>query len=572
MDPQVRALEERVERLEAEVARLKGAQEPASHEPAFAFGPAPLPHDRPSPASPPGRVAVRAEEAEASLVGTWFARLGALAVLLGAGFAFKYAIDRGLIGPSARVAIGMAAGLAFLWWGEWARRRHWPGYAQAVTGGGLGLLYLSIWAGLQLYGLFGPAVAFGLLTAVAAAGVALALRHDSQPLASLAVVGGFANPYLVGIDAPTPAALTGYVVLLDLGVLALAGRRRWSVLDRLALMGTWVVAVTGIITDEPPILVSLTTFFLVFAALPFLRMVTGRAAIPADLALTFSNGILYLVTGLVVLFLGGLEQWQGSFALALAAAHLGLAALARKDRLLFPAMAGLAALFLAVAAALELEAPWITVAWSIEGVALIWAGSRGGYASLRGAGALVVGFAVLWAVFVEFSSGDGYRPDRLLLSGQSMAMVLHVAALALAGLVLGRPAGREWERLASNVAGAAANLTALAWLSFEAQAALDRAGGTEQALQFTYSTIWGLYAGALLAVGIVGRIRGARLLAVALLGATMVKMVVVDLWLLEPLLRTLAFVGLGAVLLAGSLLYHRFRDLVLEGRLEIRGS
>jgi hypothetical protein len=41
---------------------------------------------------------------------------------------------------------------------------------------------------------------------------------------------------------------------------------------------------------------------------------------------------------------------------------------------------------------------------------------------------------------------------------------------------------------------------------------------------------------------------------------------VVDLWLLEPLHRTIAFTGLGLLLLLGSLLYHRFRDLILEGR------
>ena len=47
------------------------------------------------------------------------------------------------------------------------------------------------------------------------------------------------------------------------------------------------------------------------------------------------------------------------------------------------------------------------------------------------------------------------------------------------------------------------------------------------------------------------------MLALVLLGAVMTKLVVLDLWLLPPLLRTASFVGLGAVLLACSLMYHR---------------
>jgi uncharacterized membrane protein len=571
--PSMRELITRLEELESQVARLKAERPPVTTSMFEAPAAPPPPDTEGRPPAPPGPTPrPQPEEAtEASLVGTWFARLGAMAVLLGAGFGFKYAIDRGLIGPTARVSLGIAVGLAFIGWGEWARRRDWPGYAQAVSGGGLGLLYLSIWAGLHLYGLFPPAIAFALLTVVAAGGVGLALRHDSQALAALSVLGGFANPYLVGVELASVVALSGYVVLLDLGVLALAGKRRWPVLDRLALVGTWSVAITALLSRGPETLASLTAFFAIFAVVPFMRTATGRRVAPADLSMIFSNALLYLGTGLVVLFLGELEHWQTWFALALAITHVGMAALARGDRLLFPAMVGLAALFLGVAAMLELEGPWVGMAWSIEGVALVWAGSLAGSPSLRGAGAALVAFAALLTAGSEFGLGETYRPARLLLSAESLAMGIHVAALAATAALLSRPSAAEWERAAAGAAAIGANLAVLSWLSFEAQAAFSRAAprpGNEQALQFTYSAIWGMYGGALLAVGVIARIRGARLLGVTLLAATMVKMVLVDLWLLETLFRTLAFIGLGAVLLISSLLYHRFRDLVLEGTLE----
>jgi uncharacterized membrane protein len=39
-------------------------------------------------------------------------------------------------------------------------------------------------------------------------------------------------------------------------------------------------------------------------------------------------------------------------------------------------------------------------------------------------------------------------------------------------------------------------------------------------------------------------------------------MAINDLWLLDTALRTVAFIGLGVLLLGCSLLYHRFRDVI----------
>src|SRR5438105_2963190 len=81
---------------------------------------------------------------EARLAGTWFSRGGALAMLIGAGFGFKYGIDRGFITEPVRVLIGLLSGLAFVAWGSWARRKGWHAFSQAVTAGGIAICYLSV--------------------------------------------------------------------------------------------------------------------------------------------------------------------------------------------------------------------------------------------------------------------------------------------------------------------------------------------------------------------------------------------------------------------------------------------
>ena len=106
-----------------------------------------------------------------------------------------------------------------------ARRR--PAYGLSLQGAGMGIVYLVVFAAFRLYEVLPPAIAIALLVVVAATTIALALRHDSQPLAALALAGGFLAPVLIRTDATNPALLFGYFAILNAVVFALAWRRAW---------------------------------------------------------------------------------------------------------------------------------------------------------------------------------------------------------------------------------------------------------------------------------------------------------------------------------------------------------
>jgi uncharacterized membrane protein len=110
-----------------------------------------------------------------------------------------------------------------------------------------------------------------------------------------------------------------------------------------------------------------------------------------------------------------------------------------------------------------------------------------------------------------------------------------------------------------------ANLLALMWITFELWAHYNRPSVTWSLAGFTYtlSTVWTLYAAALLAYGIGLRAKWARLFSVSLFGLVIAKLVLADVWLLETPLRIASLMGLGLVLLLCSLGYHRFRALIL---------
>lgn len=578
---EIQRLIQRVFRLEQEVAQLRARMglPPATSTPpppATAAPSPPAPASGPQPQTSTPRVPAAtagSATAEANFVGTWFARLGALAILIGAGFAFKYAIDRGLIGPALRVAIGVAVGLAFLVWGEWAiRRRAWNLFGQAVSGGGIALLYLSILAALQLYDLIAAPAAFLLLVVVTIAGGFLAIRYDSAGLAVLAVVGGFLNPFVVAGGRSRPEALYTYLVALDLAVVFLA-LRRWRMLDALALGGTVIAFALGAERASFGTAATFATiFFAIFTAPAFVRSFVRRKRSGfGDFAVTLPAAFIYW--GFMMGLLGrDHEAWQGAFTVALTFAYLGLGFLIRlgapEDETLSAVLFGLAATFFAFVIPIELDGLPVPTGWAIQGVLLVWLSSETGVRRLSIGGGVLLGLAFATSLGMM---ADRYEPDLLLVSGESLSIALQIVSLYAAALILRRPRGQE---VFATAAAILANILTVFWLSFETSAFLVRVveGNRAQAIQLALSAIWGLYAAAILVAGIALRIRWARLFSVGLFTLVLVKLALADIWFLETGYRAVAGLGIGAILLVSSLMYQRFRDFILGEEREGAGT
>ena len=130
-----------------------------------------------------------------------------------------------------RVVLGGLVGMALVVGGLRLGRAGYDAYGQVLTGGGLAVLYLAIYAAFGFYGLIGSGVAFALLTTVTVGAALLAARQDSQPMAVMAIGGGFLTPFLVGGTTDAQVTLFSYVILLVLGTLYLARRRAWPWLN-----------------------------------------------------------------------------------------------------------------------------------------------------------------------------------------------------------------------------------------------------------------------------------------------------------------------------------------------------
>src|SRR5215831_11474334 len=456
------AAEERIAALEEQVRGLlyrvwtleRGA--PAAGEPVMPAAPPPpapavpllppvLPVEVPAPAPSPveAPVARRSIDLEQRIGARWATWVGVVAILFAAGFFLKWSFDNELLGPGARVVLGLVAGLALLASGVLLRRRQdVPYLSEALAGLGLGILYLSLYGAHALYELIGPGLAFAAMFAVTLLGVLASVVSSRQITAVLTVIGGLLTPVLLTVEQPDERNLLVYLLVLDLLVLALARFRTWPALGRVAWVGS-ALLVAATLAREPdsphPLtrLALLSALFVLFLAVPLIQpLAQRRRQAEIDLLLVVANAAGYFWAVYMTL-----EPWhpraEGIYALALAVVYrlvsTDYATRVPDDEATVALHEGVAWVFLTLSIPLALEREWITLAWAAQGVVLLWTASRvetpvaawGGLAALLLASARVVAL-------------DRYAPGTIpVWNFTYMSHLLVVVALVWGGLQAG---------------------------------------------------------------------------------------------------------------------------------------
>jgi hypothetical protein len=290
------------------------------------------------------------------------AAAGGIVLALAALLFFQYSIEHGLISPAMRVVLGVIVGIFCLVGSEWLLKRDQAAAANALAGAGVVILYGATWAAQNLYNLIGTVPAFTMMVLITVVCVALAVRRDAPFIAVLGLLGGFATPILVASDVDSPAALFGYILLLDLGLLWLARARGWPLLAILSLAGTVLHQAIWIFGSMDAERAGLGITVLAVFGLAFLLSASGdrepsllwRATRAGGVAIPFAFGLHFAGTtqlaenpwplGLLLLILSAGACWLArrqtpDVTVAAAGASLGIMALWFLNHRLSPALA-----------------------------------------------------------------------------------------------------------------------------------------------------------------------------------------------------------------------------------------
>ncbi len=174
---------------------------------------------------------------EETIGGNWLNKIGAILVVVGIGLFVGYSLAH--LGPAGRLAIGFAAGGFLLAAGMAAERL--PGFrifGIGLIAGGWAGIYVTTFA---MHGLAAarvidePAVALGLLVAVAAGMILHSLRFRLPAVTAVAYLGGYAAIAISPPSAWSPPAC----ILLAASLLVVAYRFRWALLAVVGIVSTY---------------------------------------------------------------------------------------------------------------------------------------------------------------------------------------------------------------------------------------------------------------------------------------------------------------------------------------------
>jgi uncharacterized membrane protein len=392
------------------------------------------------------------------LGGNTVARVGALILFFGLAFLARYAAEQGLLPPQLRLAgIGLAA-IVLLVLGFRLREQR-VGFALTLQGAGVAVLYLVLFAAFRLYTFIPALGAFGLMVAVCALAAVLAIVQNSLALAVIGTAGGFLAPILASTGQGDHVALFSYYTVLNAGIVAIAWRRDWRLLNLVGFVFTFGIGTLwGVLRYRADLWASTQPFLVLFFVLYTLLAVrhawssAPRLAHYIDGTLVFGTPLVGF--GLQAALVRHFDYGLAISAVVLAAFYLLLArALAGRHldslRLLVESFVALGVIFLSLAIPLALDARWTAAAWALEGAGIVWLGVRQQRRLPRLFGLLLQVGALL--AFLRHAGAAAAHPLPLVNAAFVGASLLALAAWAsawfLRQLALKAPvAGGTWER------------------------------------------------------------------------------------------------------------------------------
>lgn len=310
--------------------------------------------------------------------------IGIAILVIGIAFFVKYAIDREWINEVGRTAIGILCGGILI--GVAHRlRKGYTAFSSVLAGGGIATLYFTITYAFQVYHLFSQPAALGILVVITLFTVLLSVAYDRKELAILAIIGGFASPLMVKTGEGNFVVLCTYMLILDIGMLALAYYKKWNVITVLSFAFTilfYAVSLQSDITrnnhlhDHQAFLFA-TLFYITFFAMNIINNVKQRRKFEAfEILSLITNTGLYYGAGYFLLHHMNATNMTGLFTLVVALFNCVFAFLLFKrqevDRNLVYFLVGIVITFVSLAGPVQLEGNHITLFWAAEAVLLYW--------------------------------------------------------------------------------------------------------------------------------------------------------------------------------------------------------
>ena len=312
-------------------------------------------------------------------------KVGVLVLFVGVGFLLKYAAAHSMLPVPLRIS-GIALGGIALSIVGWRLRDTKRIYALLLQGGGVGVLYLTVFGAAKLYHLLPLGFAFVVMVALVVLSGILAVLQNAKYLAFYGAAGGFLAPILASTGTGSHVMLFSYYALLNLGIVGIAWYRSWRELNLLGFAFTFVIGTLwgakyyqpAFFASVEPFLILFFVFFVIIAVLFAFRQPPQLRGY-VDSTLVF--GVPIIAFALQAALVKDMHYGLAFSALGMSAFYVTLASGLwsrgpQGMRLLTEAFLAMGVVFGSLAIPLALDGRWTSAAWALEGAAIVWVGVR----------------------------------------------------------------------------------------------------------------------------------------------------------------------------------------------------
>lgn len=379
-----------------------------------------------------------------------FGKIGILIFVIGIGFFVKYAIDKNWINETMRAVLGFGVGAGLFAIGHKLREKYRT-FSSLLVGGCFAVFFLTDVIAYHYYGLYTQPVAFAILLVTTLLMVTLSILYDRRELAIIALIGGFLAPFIVRGSDGNVAGLLTYILVLNIGMFALAMNKKWSELPILTFAATTVISfllISNISGHESTMLLFFSIYYLIFQLPIFyiLKFQSTEKMPKALMSAILSNNITYFSLGQYLLYkmdANLLYDWiiQPSALLCLftALVNIGIHIWMRKVGHNFLKEYSLALIitFITLFIPIQLEGKVIFLTWAAEMVLLYWLHIRSKIRSYEfGASALLLVTIVCFILCIMDSDYNSTMTPRLFANQYFAANITTSIAYLLMALLM----------------------------------------------------------------------------------------------------------------------------------------
>ncbi len=459
----------------------------------------------------------------------------------------------------------------------------------------------------------------GTVTIQGAAGKSVVISNilgkvNRRELATIALVGGFIAPFLVGSGDGSYWVLFTYVMILDLGMFGLSIYKKWGELPVICFALTWIVFAGYTYAADLDLMGSVQlTHLLIFSIAFYLIFLLSVASIVRInirginqylLGVIGLNNFVFLFFALCLLQNMELERnYKGLVTLFVAAINFALFFwIKRKGEpftFLMHTLLGIALTFVSVTIPIQLEGTFITLFWASEVMIILWFYSRfrlrvyeifawvlpaltlGSYGMDVFHGCMEARYGDS-SLFINglFATGIFTGLSLSLFGGMSLwvgyddlfipRFLLWVSLLLIGGhiFVLGRYYYKSFDAREKRTHGMTLYICLLSTilLAVGTNNLLNQLGLLDE-LSAGFSISLSLAGFMQMAVGMRLHLKVVRMISLATFSLVLLKLVMVDLWLLPTIGKVVVFIILGVILLVLSFLYQKLKTVLFDDSL-----